>query len=222
VPYGEFGSFSPDGSKIAYLPQTQAFRTWKRYRGGWSPDIWVFDLTTLAAANVTKNVAVDEFPDVARRHGLLPVGSGRGLKQNIWALTQRTGALRQITDFRDYDVTTPSLGPGDIVFGAGGRLYLLDLATDKVSEVRVQVVDGSLDAQGAQREGRRRDRVSQRVSLWQARGLRGARRDLQCACGKRPRDEPVAKLGRGRAVPTLVARRQDAGVLERIGPANTS
>ena len=62
VPYGEFGSFSPDGSKIAYLPQTQAFRTWKRYRGGWSPDIWVFDLTTMAASNVTKNEAVDEFP----------------------------------------------------------------------------------------------------------------------------------------------------------------
>ena len=48
--------------------------------------------------------------------------------------------MRQITDFRDYDVIFPSIGPADIVFGAGGRLYLLDLATDKVSEVQVQVV----------------------------------------------------------------------------------
>ena len=48
--------------------------------------------------------------------------------------------MRQITDFRDYDVTFPRLGPADIVFGAGSRLYLLELATDKVSEVPVQVV----------------------------------------------------------------------------------
>ncbi len=140
VPYGEFGSFSPDGSKIAYLPQTQAFRTWKRYRGGWSPDIWEFDLTTLAAKNVTTNDAVDEFP---MWHGdtlYFLSDRGAGQKQNIWARNRSTGAVRQITDFRAYDVTFPSLGPGDIVFGAGSRLYLLDLATDKVSEVQVQVV----------------------------------------------------------------------------------
>ena len=140
VPYGEFGSFSPDGSKIAYLPQTQAFRTWKRYRGGWSPDIWEFDLTTLAAKNVTTNDAVDEFP---MWHGDIVYflsDRGAGQKQNIWARNRATGAVRQVTDFRDYDVSFPSLGPGDIVFVAGSQLYLLDLASEKVSEVHVQVV----------------------------------------------------------------------------------
>jgi tricorn protease len=34
VPYGEMASLSPDGKKIAYTAMTQAFRTWKRYRGG--------------------------------------------------------------------------------------------------------------------------------------------------------------------------------------------
>ena len=140
VPYGEFGSFSPDGTKIAYLPQSQAFRTWKRYRGGSSPDIWVFDLTTFAASNVTKNDAVDEFPMWHGDTVYFLSDRGTGQKQNIWALTRGTGAVRQITAFRDYDVTFPSLGPADIVFGAGGRLYLLALATEKVSEVQVQVV----------------------------------------------------------------------------------
>ena len=140
VPYGEFGSFSPDGTRIAYLPQTQAFRTWKRYRGGWAPDIWEFDLTTLAASNVTKNTAVDEFP---MWHGdtiYFLSDRGAGQKQNIWARSRATGAVRQITDFQDYDVTTPSLGPTDIVFVAGDRLHLLNLANDAVSEVSVQVV----------------------------------------------------------------------------------
>ena len=48
--------------------------------------------------------------------------------------------MRQVTTFSDYDVFYPSLGPSDIVFQAGGRLYLLDLKTEKVSEVPVQVV----------------------------------------------------------------------------------
>jgi tricorn protease len=140
VPYGEFGAFSPDGQQIAYLPQSQAFRTWKRYRGGWSPDIWVFDLKTLAASNVTKNDALDEAP--MWRGDTIYFLSDRGAsqKQNIWALTRSTGAVRQVTDFRDYDITFPSLGPSDIVFEAGGRLYLLDLATEKTAEVPVQVV----------------------------------------------------------------------------------
>jgi tricorn protease len=140
VPYGEFGTFSPDGQQFAYLPQSQAFRTWKRYRGGWSPDVWVFDLKTLAAANVTKNDALDEFP--MWRGDTIYFLSDRGTsqKQNLWALDRKTGAIRQITSFTDYDITFPSIGPSDIVFEAGGRLYLLDLATEKTSEVAIQVV----------------------------------------------------------------------------------
>ena len=34
------------------------------------------------------------------------------------------GALRQVTQFTDFDVSFPAIGPQDIVFEAGGRLYL--------------------------------------------------------------------------------------------------
>ena len=44
MPYGEFGSLSPDGKQIAYTTGAIDFRTWKRYRGGLSQDIWLFDL----------------------------------------------------------------------------------------------------------------------------------------------------------------------------------
>ena len=67
--------------------------------------------------------------------------SDRGANQraNIWA-RDKSGALRQVTQFADFDVTFPALGPQDIVFEAGGRLYLLNLATEKSSEVAIQVV----------------------------------------------------------------------------------
>jgi tricorn protease len=140
VPYGEFGAFSPDGLQFAYMPQSQDFRTWKRYRGGWAPDIWLFDLKTLAARNVTKSDAVDAQP---MWHGsTLYFLSDRdeAKRRNIWAYDTKTGAAREVTHFTDFDISFPSIGPSDIVFEAGGRLYLLDLSTEKASEVRVQVV----------------------------------------------------------------------------------
>ena len=47
VPYGEFGAISPDGNTLAYMPISRDFRTWKRYRGGMAPEIWLFDLERL-------------------------------------------------------------------------------------------------------------------------------------------------------------------------------
>src|SRR6187549_2489683 len=47
VPYGEFGTYSPDGRQFVYMPMSQDFRNWKRYRGGWAPDLLLFDLKTL-------------------------------------------------------------------------------------------------------------------------------------------------------------------------------
>jgi tricorn protease len=140
VPYGEFGTFSPDGSRFVYMPMSQDFRNWKRYRGGWAPDLWLFDLKTLAARNITNNPANDAQP--MWRGDTVYFLSDRGPSQrnNIWAEDLRTGAVREVTQFLDFDITFPSIGPDAIVFLAGGRLFTLNLATEKTSEVQVRVV----------------------------------------------------------------------------------
>ncbi len=62
VPYGEFGAISPDGKTLAYTPISVDFRTWKRYRGGMNPDIWLFDLRNLMARNLTQSPAAESIP----------------------------------------------------------------------------------------------------------------------------------------------------------------
>lgn len=140
VPYGEFGVIAPDGNTLAYMPISRDFRTWKRYRGGMAPEIWLFDLNDMSARNISNSDANDGHPMF---HGstLYFMSDRDALKRNnIWAYDQDSGASRQVTNFTDFDVRFPAIGPEEIVFEAGGRLYLLDLVSEQTREVAVEVV----------------------------------------------------------------------------------
>jgi tricorn protease len=139
APYGEIGAISPDGRRLAYTTKDVSTRTWKRYKGGMAPDVWVLDLRTRDARNVTNDPANDEHP---MWHGeTLYFLSARGPEQrsNLWKLDLASGTAQQVTRFDDVDVSWPAIAPQDIVFQAGGRLYLLDLATEQQHEVPVTV-----------------------------------------------------------------------------------
>lgn len=140
VPYGEFGSISPDSKKIAYTFKSRVFRTWKRYRGGTAPDIYLFDLENKTAEVIAPSDANDELPMWSGNKIYFLSDRGANLRFNIWSYDLTSKAVKQITDFNEFDIHFPSLGQGEIVFEAGGKLYLLDLSTEKYKEVPVTVV----------------------------------------------------------------------------------
>lgn len=140
MPYGEFVSLAADGHSLAYQPASRDFRTWKRYRGGLAPDIWLYDLQSGEARNLTANDANDSLP--MWHEGKLYFLSDRGInmRSNLWVLDPSGGEARQLTHFADFDIHFPAIGPDAIVFEAGGKLYLFDLATENAREVPVEVV----------------------------------------------------------------------------------
>jgi tricorn protease len=140
VPYGEFAAISPDARQVAYMPMSQDFRTWKRYRGGWAPDIWLFDLTSLESQNLTQNEANDAQPMWSGRKLYFLSDRDAAQRNNLWVYDLDAKQTRELTHFTDFDITFPAIGPSDIVFQAGGRLYLLDLASEQTREVSVNVV----------------------------------------------------------------------------------
>jgi len=140
IAYGEFASLSPDGAKVAFTDRSRVFRTWKRYRGGTAADVWIFDLQTLASENITDNPANDELPMWAGDQIYYLSDKGPEQRFNLWAHHTKTGDDRQVTDFEDFDVHFPAHGPKEIVFEAGGQLYLLDVATEDYRKVDIQVV----------------------------------------------------------------------------------
>src|SRR4051812_41095542 len=148
VPYGEFGAYSPDGKQFVYMPMAQDFRNWKRYRGGWAPDLMLFDLKSFATKNITANPANDAQPMWHGNTIYFVSDRGANERNNIWAYDVTRNTSRQVTDFADFDITFPSIGPDGIVFQAGGRLYLLDLVSDKPAEVPVRVVTDATTLRG--------------------------------------------------------------------------
>ncbi|RAW02695.1 S41 family peptidase [Pseudochryseolinea flava] len=141
LPYGEFASFSPDGKQIALTFRSQVFRNWKRYRGGWNAAIHTFNLETYASENISLNSnTADELPMWSGTSIFFLSDRGNEKRMNLWEYSTTNKSFKQITQFADVDVHYPSLGQGEIVFEAGGKLYLYNIADAKYQEVKVDVV----------------------------------------------------------------------------------
>lgn len=141
IPYGEFGALSPDGKILAYLPVSTDFRTWKRYRGGMASEIWLFDLEKKAAVRLPSHEGSNDSMPMWHGDKLYFLSDRDAARRNnIWSYDLQTKAFKQITFFKEFDVHFPAIGPTDLVLEAGGRLHRLDLGTETLTEVKVEVV----------------------------------------------------------------------------------
>jgi tricorn protease len=146
LPRGGFCSFSPDGKKLAYNRIFREFRTWKRYRGGMADDIWIYDFATKKIENITDNPALDIVPMWSGDRIYFVSDRDEKKKVNLYVRDLKTKETRKLTDFIEYDIKFPSIGPAAIVFENGGYLYTFDLASEKTAKVPVTIAD---DAAGA-------------------------------------------------------------------------
>src|SRR6188474_423321 len=139
--YAEFGSYSPDGKQIAVVFRSQVGRNWKRYRGGWKADIQLFNLGTNESKTIGAEAdAGNEFPMWHGNSLYFLSDRGTELRMNLWKYDLSSKAYTQLTKFKDDDVHYPSLGPDDIVFEAGGKMYLYSISSGKQKTVDINVI----------------------------------------------------------------------------------
>ena len=139
VDQGGLTSFSPDGNAIAYNRIFRNFRTWKRYTGGMAQKIAIYDFKTMHYEQIGNYEGVDTFP---MWHGeTIYFDSDRGPehRMNLYAYNLKTKDLRQLTQYKDFDVNWPSLGPDSIIFENGGYLHVFDLASEKTSKLTISL-----------------------------------------------------------------------------------
>ncbi|WP_108868008.1 S41 family peptidase [Aquimarina aquimarini] len=129
-----------NGTLIAMTDKSRLYRNWKRYRGGTAADIYLFNTKTLTSENITNNNANDELPMWNNDDLFYLSDNGPSKKSNIWRYNLQSKQHEQITFFTEYDIERPSIGTSEIVFEAGGTLYLLDLASKKTKAISIDVV----------------------------------------------------------------------------------
>ncbi len=138
VPRAGLASLSDDGSSVAYNRISREDRTWKRYQGGMAQDVWVARLGTGEFERITSWSGTDNFP-MWQGDGIYFNSDRENGTLNIYRYDVPTGAVRALTDYTDYDVKYPSIGPGAIVYQYRESLHLLDLATGDSRLIEVQL-----------------------------------------------------------------------------------
>lgn len=139
--YAEFGSYSPDGKQMAVVFVSQAFRNWKRYRGGWKANIHLFNFASNTSEDISAGeVAGNEFPMWNGEYIYFLSDRGSELRMNLWRYSVTTKKYEQLTNFKDYDIHFPSAGPDDIVFEQAGKLWLFSFATQQIKAIAVNLV----------------------------------------------------------------------------------
>ncbi len=140
VPYGELASFSPDGNQITYVTKITENYPFKRIRSGLASDVLTFDLKKGTAENITRTDATEGKPVWVKNKIYYVSDGGAGRRRNIWSYDVVKKSKEQLTQFANIDINHMSAGPEELVFEAGGRLYLLSLATNKYEEIKITVV----------------------------------------------------------------------------------
>lgn len=130
-------SYSPDGTRLAFTPISNEFRGWKRYRGGQSPDVWIYDLARNTSEQITNTRAQDMVP--VWLGDTIYYLSDRDWTMNVFAYDTRTKQTRKVTNHSDYDVLWPSGSGDELVYEAGGYIYRLDTKNDKEERVPIKV-----------------------------------------------------------------------------------
>jgi tricorn protease len=124
-PAGEQGSFSPDGTKLAYVPNPKWEQAWKRYRGGQTTPVWIGDLSDSHIVPVPRKNTNDSYPMwIGNSIYYLsdptgPVGLSR--------FDLNTGHGSVVVPGRGFDLKSATAGPGVIAYEKLGSIHVLDL-----------------------------------------------------------------------------------------------
>ena len=146
LPMGYEGSYSADGSHIAYTPLPRELffvgyplihAFWAHYHGGLAPQVWIANLADSSVVKVPHENSSDFNP--------MWVGdkiyfiSARTEPASLYVYDTKSQKVAPAVQNHGMDVMSASAGSGAIVYEQFGSLHLLDLASGREHEVHVTI-----------------------------------------------------------------------------------
>ena len=131
IPNAATAAYSPDGAKIAYNPIAGRFDQWKRYRGGTTSELWLYDVATHAVEKIPQPAGRSNDVDAMWVGTTVYFRSDRDGEFNVYAYDTRSKQVRPVTRHTDFPVLTAAADArsGKMVYEQAGYLHLLDLAS---------------------------------------------------------------------------------------------
>ena len=147
VPRAYAGSYSPDGKRLAYQQLSTAMfagpwgenqsSQWRRYRGGRTQPVRIIDLASYAETPLPWTNSNDTDPMwVGNTVYFL---SDRDHVVNLYAYSEGTKQLTQLTHHTDFDIMSASAGADAIAYEQAGYVHLLDLKTGQSHQLNIDV-----------------------------------------------------------------------------------
>ncbi len=140
IPYGELATFSSDGNQLAYITKITENYPFKRYRGGLTSDILIYDFKTNKTERITNNEVNDGKPAWAGDKVYFLSDRDENMRLNIWEYDTKSKKQKQVTKYEDFDISFLSAGPSELVYEMGGDLYLMSLSDQQSRKVAINVI----------------------------------------------------------------------------------
>lgn len=131
------GAFAADGTLYFTRLAWQGSHT-KRYRGGTAQNLWAW---SSARPEVEAWPLTSDFNGTSKApmpwRGRVYFASDRDGVMNLWSMAEDGGDLRQHTSHTDFDVQSPAMHEGRIVYQNGADLWLFDATAGQATQLAI-------------------------------------------------------------------------------------
>lgn len=134
---GEAAWFSPDATRIAYVPNTIWQTSWKRYRGGQTTPIYIVRLSDLALEKVPRENSNDKNP--VWFGDTVYFLSDRNGPVTLFAYDTKAKTVKQVVANQGLDFKSLSAGPDALVYEQFGGIYLFNPSSGKSTKVDIRI-----------------------------------------------------------------------------------
>jgi tricorn protease len=137
LPIGSYGSFSPDGANIAYVPVVPADQIWKRYRGGRTAPIWIAKLADSSIERIPRDNSNDKYPMwMGNKIYFLSDRNGR---TSLFAYDTDSRQVAQLIDNHGFDIKYASAGPDAIIYSQLNTVHIYDPKSGRDNKIDIHL-----------------------------------------------------------------------------------
>jgi tricorn protease len=138
LPDGTTASYSPDGTHLAYVPNSQWEWYWQGYRGGQTTPIWIANLADSSVTSIPRNNSNDRFPMWIGNE--IYFVSDRSGHYALYVYDPQTRDVKQLVENpRGFDIVSASANDGEIVYSKFDSIHLYNPSSRTDREVPITI-----------------------------------------------------------------------------------